>query len=95
MGEPGIGEAVGPGAVHGVGDPGAAAEGLAAAAAAAPVVAAREEAGNEFQFTFNMRQKRAGFWTAGEAGARRISEAICNERATKPDVQKTGEFVPS
>jgi hypothetical protein len=48
-----------------------------------------------FHFAFKMTLRRAGFWTSGEARARRISVAICNERATKPEVQKTSELVSS
>ena len=33
----------------------------------------------------------AGILTAGKAGARRISEGICNERATKPAVKRTSQ----
>src|SRR2546422_3456621 len=36
---------------------------------------------------------RAGILTAGEARARRIPEAVCNERTTKPAVKRPSENV--
>ena len=45
-----------------------------------------------FQWAFKMRLRRAGFWPSGKARARRISEAICNERATPPEGQRTSEL---
>jgi hypothetical protein len=48
-----------------------------------------------FQVAFKMRLMRAGFRSAGEARARRISAWICNERATKPADRRTSELVSS
>ena len=41
----------------------------------------------------NMDNYRAGILTAGEARARSIPEAVCNERATKPAVKRPSESV--
>ena len=48
-----------------------------------------------FQRAFKMALRRAGLRASGEARARRISAAICNERATKPEAQRTSELVTS
>jgi hypothetical protein len=60
-----------------------------------------------FQVAFKMRLRRAGICASGEAArdggqllsvltrARRISAAICNERATKPEAQITRELSSS
>ena len=41
----------------------------------------------------NMNNYRAGILTAGEARARSIPAAVCDERATKPAVKRPSESV--